>query len=136
MCMLKINEKLIPASLTKLWENPNPLIDFSTQTITLSSDDYDYLIWFYNEGTMNTASKNKVTSQISLKGYGTILDGIGDEHASGNNNYYIAVFRRNITRTNDTTFDIANCSYKFGTNTSWNSTAGRLIPVAVYGGKF
>lgn len=57
---------------TILWENPNPTADFTAQTITLSSSDYDMLEILYRSnavGGIYFGGNRKI-----LKGYGTQLD--------------------------------------------------------------
>jgi hypothetical protein len=58
---------------TILWTNPNPTSSFTSQTVTLSSDDYDMLEIIYiseSTGTLNRLLK----TVKSLKGYNTILE--------------------------------------------------------------
>lgn len=43
-----------------LWENPNPSSNFSAQTITLSSEDYDYI----EVETTNSVKQNYVITKI------------------------------------------------------------------------
>ena len=53
---------------TVLWENPNPTQSFTEQDITLSSDDYDYLLV---EFAVDAASETvTMDSCVILKGYG------------------------------------------------------------------
>lgn len=56
-----------------LWTNPNPTSAFASQTITLSSDDYDmYEIIYVSE---STGTLNRLLKTVkSLKGYDTILE--------------------------------------------------------------
>lgn len=61
----EIKEK---ATKKVLWENDNIIVDFAGQTITLSSDDYDYLMIFYYRNPSNRVEtkgaiveKNKTT---------------------------------------------------------------------------
>lgn len=61
----EIKEK---ATKKVLWENDNIIVDFAGQTITLSSDDYDYLMIFYCRNSSNRVEtkcaiveKNKTT---------------------------------------------------------------------------
>lgn len=55
---------------TILWTNQNPTNDFSQQTITLSSSDYDCYEIIYRQNT--TTSRILNTGKI-IKGYGTLL---------------------------------------------------------------
>jgi hypothetical protein len=78
-----------------LWTNPSPTSDFASQTIILSSDDYDMLEIFYH--TFN----NQVGSSRIFKGKGTriitsisngtvymrIIDYVDDTHFFASNIY-------------------------------------------------
>ena len=114
----KLNEK----GLKKLWENPNTTVAFSRQDITLSSDDYDYLTWFYYDDT----GKNYSMSRQSLKGSGAMFN-----HSFTGSITNIA---RTIAYVSNTKFTIEEC--RSVTSTGSSITNERLIPIAVYGGKF
>ena len=108
--------------LKKLWENQNTKDVISTQTINLSTDDYDYLIWFYYDDIEN----NYAMSRQNIKGSGTVL------------NHSFSGSLTNVSRTidyqNDTEFIIQEC--RSVTTTGATITNNRLIPFVVYGGKF
>lgn len=53
-----------------LWTNENPTISFSSQTVTLSSSDYDFIEIIYKTATNATEC---YSSGKLLKGYGTKL---------------------------------------------------------------
>lgn len=60
---------------TVLWENQSPTSDFAGNTsVTLSSSDYDYLIWLY---AYNTASSTVEQSAICTKGKSAMFNVIG-----------------------------------------------------------
>lgn len=86
-----------------LWTNPNPTDNFASQTITLNSNDYDYLWWiFYN----STEAVN-VISAYSTKGLGVNIDyiinlNIGVSQPTG-------VRERQISYINDKQYSITNC---------------------------
>ena len=120
-------------SMTKLWENPNPNVAFSGQDITLSSDDYDYLIWFCIWYT--GISQIRLVSYTTLKGYGTYLNGAGD-YTPNNSQYYTASFIREVNRNSDTSFSVTNCFVRYGNSTSRPTQNITLVPLAIYGGKF
>lgn len=80
---------------TILWTNPNPTSDFASQTITLSSDDYDMLEIIYI--TFNT--NNQTSSVKILKGYNTRLI---TSLSSG------TVYTRDYTYNSDTSYTIGN----------------------------
>lgn len=49
-----------------LWTNPNPSSSFTGQNITLSSNDYDMLLWVFSTGTSNS----QYMSFYTIKGKG------------------------------------------------------------------
>lgn len=53
-----------------LWTNPNPTSTFNSQSITLSSDDYDVLEWFYR----SDVNGNRTASSRCLKGSSVQFD--------------------------------------------------------------
>lgn len=120
-------------SITKLWENSSPNVSFSEQDITLSSDDYDYLIWFciYYTGI----SEVRLVSYIALKGYGLYINASGD-YTPNSSQYYVASFIREINRNSDTSFSVGNCYVRYGNSTNRPTQNVTLVPLAVYGGKF
>ena len=105
-----VNEiKTIVSTNTKiLWTNLNPSSAISSDTtITLSSDDYDYILWVMRVSTTNNLS----CSNISFKGYGLRT--------------YIGGNYRNITRNNDTSYTINPAN-----STDFNNA---LIPIYAIG---
>lgn len=121
----RIEESIIKAGGKILWSNPNPLLDFASQLITLASNDYNFLeIYFLVniEGTLLLSNK-------FLKGYGTALVFFG-QHASD----YPSSFSRKIARNSDISFSIDTC-YRQKTNANtkveFNSYC---IPVCIKGG--
>ena len=86
---------------TKLWENPNPTSAFVAQTITLASDDYDFLFFDY----AYVANGKRFTS-ITSKG----CDGIINVAIQASD----IVFgdpMRTITYNTATSISISDCSY-------------------------
>lgn len=119
-------------TLKKLWENTNTTTSFSPQTITLSSEDYDYLVWIYR---FHTASNNNIQkSQLVLKGAGVIMD-VAWDFSPGGGSYTVADYHRKVQYTNDTTYSSEDCNIKYN-NTQDAQDNNFIIPVAVYGGKF
>ena len=116
-----INE-LNSKKLKKLWENSNTTSTFSPQTITLLSDNYDYLMWFYFDDVGNNYSM----SRNSLKGSGTVFN-----HSFAGS---VTNISRTIVRTSNTQFFIQQCQSVTPSGTT--TTNDRLIPAVVYGGKF
>ena len=111
---------------TLLWTNENPTSTFSGQ-ITLSSDNYDELIWYFKE----TATGSILFSSTILKGYGTRLSvSFAPSDVKG------VIYSRTITRTSDTLFNADSCNY-FYASTSENGTNNNLcVPIYVYGIKY
>ena len=110
--------------LKKLWENPNPTADFAAQTITLNSDDYDYLVVFYK--CINTL--NNMDSCMILKGFSAYLQWL-----NRSNNYPYGAYRT-LERTDDIHYAVYDCTF-IGNNSTGTGNA-RLVPYAIYGGKF
>lgn len=86
---------------TTLWENSAPNLSFSSQTIELSSDDYDYLECFYYNYAIS--GFQQVQSVKVPKGYSFNL--ATTIYAESNMHYG----SRPVTRNSDT-------SFTFGTN--------------------
>lgn len=122
----------ISPKLEKLWENPNKTANFSSQTITLSNDDYDYLIWFY----VDTALSQGMLSNISLKGWKACLEHAYDGQIPNTANYINTNYLRNVEYVSDTSYKISNCTAKRGTENNGETKNNYCIPVLVYGGKF
>lgn len=95
-----------------LWQNNNPSSSFTSQNITLSSDDYDVLVWYF-KGFNNNNWQN--TTQVIKGGNARLIYMAGTE-----------LWYRNCEYLNDTTYSIHNEST--GNNT-------RSIPLYVIGYK-
>ncbi len=108
--------------LKLLWENPSPTSSFAAQTITLASDDYDYLKFFFGGATNNV-----VFSQDTLKGCNTEL--FNSWYWSGGTSIAI----RKCTYVSDTEYSIAGSTYF--QNGTYTDNANCVIK-AIYGGKF
>lgn len=121
--------------LKKLWENSNSNNIFNAQTISLSSDDYDYLIWFYID-VNGTSSNRYMMSTNSLKGWGVNIFYPFDGQVPGTANYYNTNWKRSITHISDTSFKVEDCIGKRGNETSATTNNIYCIPLAIYGGKF
>ena len=105
-----------------LWENQNPISNMSQMDISLSSDDYDYLIWIYAYNN-NIDNTNIHKSTICLKGSSVMMNIIG--YVTGFTN------RRQAIYVNSTTYNIRN-----GMDNSNNENSTVCIPLYVVGGKF
>lgn len=111
---MKINNNLIDHG-TILWTNPSPTSDFSSQSIALSSSDYDMLMW------ISKGADGAVITAYSIKGYGArLLDIIGNTNTR----------RRTITYTNSISYTIENAYGEDG-----GTKNGALIPLYAIGYK-
>ena len=118
-------------TLRKLWENPNPSNSVSTQNITLSSNDYDYLIF-----VCRLQPGNDLVSQFTLKGYGANF-GIGWDYNGGSGyTYYNAGYRRAFSYSSDTSYRVSDCYVRYSNNTSNTIVNNYIVPLFVYAGKF
>ena len=127
-----INEKKI----NKLWENPNMNSGYTTGTIELSSDDYDYLIWIcegYN-------GWKRMISYMAPKGFVPELFYSGSGQLSDGINWRIANYERIVTRIDDTHFQVALPSLTSPNGDSYSNNGINngmwIIPRYIYGGKF
>ena len=102
--------------MTLLWENPNTTQTFAAQTVTLSSADYDFLLFITNYST--SVASNFFTT-ITKKGSNSIIGGASGSEAKV----------RDVTYVSATSLSISQ-GYKGATTD--NTVA---IPVAIYGMK-
>lgn len=121
-----LNTKVTNITGQILWTNSDPSGDFASQTISLSSSDYDVLgIYYYDY----KVSKNMQYTQC-LKGASFTLN--SQLFVSGN--YFIV--SRVFSRTSDTSFTVDNA---VGTSASAPSTTAlhndQVIPVYIVGYK-
>ena len=77
-----------------LWTNPNPTVSFSSQTITLSTNDYDMLLWVFSTGTSNS----QYISFYTIKGKGVYASWVY-------NNTFLA---REINYSTDTQYSVGD----------------------------
>lgn len=107
---------------TVLWTNPNPNSSFEGQTITLSSDDYDMLLFIYRTDLTIT----NCHSEFIIKGFGGQFDFFST--AVENRRW-----ARRFTWVSNTQFTFQDAWYYDGnSSTQQNST---LIPLYVIGYK-
>ena len=120
-----VHEKQL-SKITTLWTNPNPSNDFSSQTITLANDNYDYAI-------MLCASRaNALDIQVSFlfeKGTTPILNYVLTNADAA---YSVENMCRKVYRTNNTTLNIEDCYYSLKSNAATVSNS-LLIPYKVIG---
>ena len=104
-----------------LWTNPDPTSEFSAQTITLSSNDYDLLEVFYKK----TTNDMFVNSTRFFKGTSSLLFQI---------DISFVIFERTISDATDTTLTFTEGKIRTtqGTITTQNS---RCIPLYIVGYK-
>lgn len=107
----------------ELWRNQSPTSNFAAQTITLASDDYDFLLILYRE---STGVSNQL-SAITAKGIGGALC-IGDIGGAGDTNRI-----RRFSVTSSTVLNFAGALV--GSSSSYSSNDAVAIPVAIYGFK-
>ena len=117
-----MGKKLNDKGLKKLWENQSTKTNFLGKTINLLNNNYDYLVWFYYDDIQNRYSM----SRQSLKGSGTVLN-----HSFSSSLTNLA---RTVNYQSDTNFNIEDC--RTVSSTGGTVTNDKLIPIAVYGGKF
>ena len=115
---------------TLLWENSVPTNLFVEQTVTLSSDDYDYLEIYYTilrPGTSGSSGGNMMKSEKMLKGFDTVLMHVtGSDHAVYN-------LARVVTIISDTEIEFGSTT---SSNTAIQTLDAYIIPRKIYGGKF
>lgn len=115
-------EANIKKALSKLlWENSNPTESFSSQTVDLSSSDYNYyeVIYLLVNNTQLTKSTGKIP-----KGKCAYLDYIG---GSGS----LIAFNRQVTNNADNLLSFNN-AVRINTNETDNT---RCIPLRIIGYK-
>lgn len=114
-------EKEFNSKYKLLWENNNQSSQFDgSQNISLNSDDYDLLMWFYKRDK----DVDFVASNIIPKGHGGVMGYVNTY--DGQNSAF-----REIIRHSDTTFEISS-AFKGAVN--MENT--QIIPIQVIGVKF
>ena len=109
-------------NLKLLWENSDPTSAFAAQTISLSTGDYDFLLWIYGAG-----SASQPMSQITVKGVNASLNGALTNSTTGTTNIY-----RSSVYVSDTSFSVGDGSIgRPGSASSTDNTVCK--PLAVYG---
>ena len=107
-----------------LWTNPNPNEQFSTQSITLSSDDYDVLEIYYYDW-VDTTSYKDLLCQKTIKGHSTKLQ----VQLSHNSNGYAG--NRRIRYIDNTTLQVDDC-YRIIDNSAFSNAKANYWNVPVY----
>lgn len=106
-----------------LWTNPNPTADFSAQNITLSSDDYDMLEFFWR----NDVAGNRAFSTRTLKGYNVQSDMYSTVVPT-------RAWRRRADFVSNTSYSVGNCIRMEYNQTAYNDNA-YCVPLYVVGYK-
>ena len=112
--------------MRELWTNPSPTANFVAQTVTLSSDDYDLLLFIHRANTANNAPCN---SLVIPKGQNGNFVTCGTS-ASG-----VIANDRRINYTDDTHIAYADNYYCLSHNAASVSNQ-RNIPYKIYGIKY
>ena len=115
--LLQVGGKIIDGG-TMLWTNTSPTSEFSSQNITLSSDDYDMLLWICRRQNDNNLFTSPI---ISIKGFGCLFTGVSN---GGDTR------RRSVDYVDDTTYQV-----NIGVDSSGNTVNGALVPLYVIGYK-
>lgn len=112
-----LNEKF---SKNELWINSSPTASFSGQTITLSSNDYDYLLIFYAR-----------TPSLRNEMYSCIVE------ANGTTELLHFDYFNNVARAWSRAVEVSGTSVTFGDSTINGSTNNAsLVPYKIMGGKY
>lgn len=106
-----------------LWTNPNPANDFPSQTITLSSDDYDILEFFWRSDVVG----NRVYSTRTLKGHSVQSDFNSTAVST-------RAWRRRAEFVSNTSYNVGDCVRVEYNQTSFNENA-YCVPLYVVGYK-
>jgi len=109
--------------MTLLWENPNTTQSFASQTITLNSADYDFLLIICNLAT----SGSDIASSLIIQKGSNAYASMGQTTGGG-----AQVLKRQFTRVSDTSYTVGDATYAKGT-TSQATDNGFVIPIAIYG---
>lgn len=119
-----------------LWTNPNPSSSMGTETINLSSSDYDFLIINYEYSVYN---QNELYSVIVPKGRSVILHTVHTGGYYNKSNDSILEINRTLTFVSDTQYITATPSYInwLGGTNLYTRTAGNdtNIPTSIIGVK-
>lgn len=113
---LQVDGKLIDGGKI-LWTNSNPTSEFSSQNITLSSNDYDMLLMFF----LRAKDVNELIQGMTIKGYSIRVDSVTGDGSSR---------RRILTYVDDTTYNVSN-----GFGPDGSAVNGAMVPLYVIGYK-
>lgn len=109
------------SSFKKVWLNQNPTLNFNSQNITLSSSDYDYLIFNYRN------NENDGASVIVKKGQNAKLTYI--VYDSG-----LFLYERTAKYVNDTTYQFLDAKFN-GAVRNWLCVPVEILGIKIQGGE-
>lgn len=124
---ISIKDGVISASNIKvLWENPNTNIDFHSQTITLKSSDYDFLLVIYAAGKGGEIIYEN--SVISQKGNAASLTDI----AALSSSPFVRVGYRDCVYVSDISYSFGDAVFGLASS-SYLTLNSKIIPKIIYG---
>lgn len=122
----KLKHELAKFKPTLLWENPNPTVEFSPQTITLSSNDYDYIDIIHTQN-----GGDEVIYTRSVKGKNFSLTDVTNDSGAKKISIYARWFQ---SSQNGLKLIVGNCIWgKEGVETQAKNTW--LVPLKIMGYK-
>ena len=129
---LKTNERIAALEdkgATILWTNPNPNQEFSSQIITLSSDDYDFLDFFFALGVDETGRSFRIHYRL-IRGFNGEIVSMSNGVSTGQ----IEMRRRTIGWVSYNQFNFGDCLVKQAGTTAVGTTNNTfLIAQQIYG---
>jgi hypothetical protein len=112
--------------MTLLWENPNTTQSFASQTITLSSADYDFLLIECSVATSADWRESFIASKSANTIFASFTIGLNPGTAQ------IGAYIRKFTKVSDTSISVDNATKNwYGSINAIDNTL--CIPIAVYG---
>lgn len=109
-----------------LWSNSNPTDDFSNQTITLNSSDYDAYELIYARSKSQNIRYS--TGRIPKGSSFNIFVFAGEESGG-----YLSYRYRNLNYVSDTSLSVSNCIQKIVTETTTGTANATCIPLYIIG---
>lgn len=121
-----VSGKINTEVFTKLWENPNPTSAFAAQTITLASDDYDFLLV---QGI--AASDNNIGISIIVAKGGDFIFSASSPITNG-----ILLTSRAFTYISDTSYSVDDGIRRTSVDSEATQVQNiRCVPITIYGFK-
>ena len=111
-----------------LWSNSNPTDDFSNQTITLNSSDYDAYELIYARSKSQNIRYS--TGRIPKGSSFNIFVFAGEESGG-----YLSYRYRNLNYVSDTSLSVSNCIQKIVNETTTGTANATCIPLYIIGYK-